>query len=151
MSKLTRAEVIAVARREFLGVRYAPQGRTREIGYDCGGFLTVLGQVIGATDFDVLGYSPNPNGEDFERVLNEHLDPIPDWKDAKLADILACDFGDGIQHVMLVVGIHPTRRDWQQFRVMHATIKNGVNESPIPLLYYSAITQAFSMGRYVAD
>lgn len=115
----TRAEVIKAAE-SLLGAPYAHQGRSREIGFDCAGTLITVGHLVNVTAFDVLGYSAEPDGETFERLLNENLLRLPEVYDAKLADILAFDFGKGIQHCAIVVSMIEHRFDWRRFTVVHA-------------------------------
>jgi hypothetical protein len=69
-----------------------------ENGLDCGGLLLVIGKELGLTELEHLGYSNSPDGETFERLLNENCDPVKNWREPQLADIIACDYNKGIQH-----------------------------------------------------
>lgn len=103
---VTTSQIIESAR-SFLGVRYQHQGRSREDGLDCGGLLLVVGRELGITELEFLGYSTAPDGETFERLLNEQLDEIIPKENLQIADIIACDYGDGIQHTAFVTRIEP--------------------------------------------
>jgi cell wall-associated NlpC family hydrolase len=160
---ITRAEIVAAAR-SLLGARYAAQGRLREIGFDCAGAMIKVGHITGITAFDILGYASEPSrvpgahngkiifadepdGRTFERLLDESplLIKLPSFWDAQIADVLACDFGEGVQHVAIVAEILPKRFDWRRFTVIHATRKHGLNESPLPTEYYRALKSAYKI------
>jgi hypothetical protein len=151
-SKPTRADIAAAAL-SLVGRPYQAQGRASESvpGLDCGGVLIVIGQQTGISAFEFLGYSAEPDGVTFGRLLDEHLDRLPEVHEARLADVLAVDFGQGIQHTMMVVAVHETRRDSHHYAVVHATRKHGVNRGPIPMLYYKSLARAYSIGRYTSD
>ncbi len=59
----TRAEVIAAARR-FIGTPYQHQQRMPGVAIDCAGVVICAGRELGllAPDFDVTGYSRQPDG-----------------------------------------------------------------------------------------
>jgi hypothetical protein len=109
---VTAAILIAEARK-WLGTSYRNQGRDRD-GVDCGGLLLVIGRELGLTELEHLGYSNNPDGETFERLLNENCDPVRDWRHPQPGDILAHDFGEGIQHTSIVTETEP------RLKVIHA-------------------------------
>ena len=122
-AKVTRPQVIESARK-FVGLPYRTQGRetTGEFrGTDCGGLILLIGQDLNLSDLEVLGYANAPDGETFERLLSEHLDIIPD-EDVRPGDILGCDYGDGVQHTVLVVATEP------KIKVIHAKRGLGVTE-----------------------
>src|SRR4051794_32094668 len=102
---VTRQQLIDHAR-TYLGVPYRSQGRDRS-GLDCGGLLLVVGKDLGLTELEHLGYSQNPDGETFQRLLEENCDPVEPWNEPKPADILAIDFGEGIQHTAFVTALEP--------------------------------------------
>ena len=99
--------------RKWLGVNYASQGRTREIGLDCGGLLLVVGRALGLTELEELGYSNSPDGERFEQLLDENCDRVEPKEDLRIGDIIAVDYGKGIQHTAFVTRLNP-------FSVIHA-------------------------------
>lgn len=115
------AEEFVLAAREYLGVRYHPQARDKH-GMDCGGLLLACGNDLDYTDLQVLGYSNSPDGESFERLLAESLTEIS--KEATdVGDVVACDFGKGIQHTAIVTAL-----EYDQVKVIHATRRHNVCE-----------------------
>lgn len=109
---VTRAQLIEQAR-SYLGTPYRNQGRDRD-GLDCGGLLLVIGRDLGLTELEHLGYSNSPDGETFERLLNENCDPVEDWRHPQPGDVLAHNYGDGVQHTSIVTEIDP------RLKVIHA-------------------------------
>lgn len=121
-SSMTANDIINHAR-SLIGIKYRPQGRDR-MGTDCGGLLLMIGQALELTDLIVLGYSQSPDGETFERLLDLVLVRVADKYDVRPADIIACDYGEGIQHTALVV-----RKDEpDKVMVIHAKRSHGVSE-----------------------
>ena len=141
---VTREEVIETARM-LLGVRYRHQGRVHVgesgalcgPGVDCAGMLLFVGTSLRLTDLVVLGYSPEPEGERFERLLDENADRLERSDHARPGDILAFDFGKGIQHVGIVTG------RTSHWRCIHATRKRGVHESALEFEYARAKKTAY--------
>lgn len=147
----TRAEIVAAAE-SLLGAPYAHQGRTREIGFDCAGTLIEVGHVTHVSIFEFLGYSSEPDGATFERLLDENLVRLPEVYDAKLADVLAFDFGKGIQHCAIVVEMIAHRFDWRRFTVVHALRPRGqdkkslgVVRGPLMPVYSRALKTAYQI------
>lgn len=85
---------------------YKNQGRDA-FGLDCGGLCLVVARELDITDLEFLGYANSPDGATFERLLDEHLDRIEPKESARCADILAFDYGDGIQHTAFVTMTDP--------------------------------------------
>ena len=113
----TAADFVAAAE-EYLGVRYYPQARSKD-GMDCGGLLLACGRDLGYTDLEVLGYATAPDGQSFEALLGSCLTEV-DRDAATIGDIVACDYGDGIQHTAIVVATEP------KLTVIHAKRPRGV-------------------------
>lgn len=105
--------------RKWLGVRYANQGRDKITGVDCGGLLLVVGQALGLTELEHLGYANSPDGETFERLLDEQCERTDKLQPGI---ILACDYGEGIQHTAIVTRTEP------RLTVIHAKRNKGVIE-----------------------
>lgn len=114
---VTPEQLIAEAR-GWLGVPYASQGRNRSIGVDCGGFLLVIGRALGLTELEELGYANSPNGERFEQLLEENCERVEPKENARPGNIIAVDYGEGIQHTAIV-----TKLD--SFTVIHAKRPRG--------------------------
>src|SRR2546423_1193312 len=170
---VTRARLLAVAR-ELQGQPYAHQGRlerlyapgkanTEEVvnvdftlrgpGVDCIGSMLYVGRYTGLSSFEKLGYSAEPDGEEFGRLLREEMDELPEvaatstpWPwGVRPGDLLAHDYGGGIQHVSMVTNYNGWR-----WTCLHATRTNGCHESGLELVYSKAIVGAFR-ARGLAD
>jgi hypothetical protein len=123
--EVTRAAVVACVLSK-VGARYAEQGRTMTIGYDCIGLFTSTGQETGCHSFEFMGYPNNPDGETFERLCDEKLIRLADdWRsvDLRPADLLAFDRGKGLQHLAMVVGVYDLRR--RRYEICDATRELG--------------------------
>lgn len=120
---ITADDFIRTARSK-VGMKYENQGRGKNSGLDCGWLLISVGHDLGVTDIEVTGYSDCPDGETFEELLDMVLSRVEDKDDVQPGDILACDYGEGIQHVAIVV----ERQSENQILVIHATRKSGVAE-----------------------
>jgi hypothetical protein len=77
----TAGDIIACAR-QFIGVRFAHQGRTLE-GLDCLGLLLISAQTVGLTvdgeevnAFDIPHYGTRPDAQLLRKKLDSHLLPI---------------------------------------------------------------------------
>ena len=117
---VTAQQVIDEARK-WLGIKYANQGRT-ERGLDCGGLLLVVGRALGLTELEHLGYAASPDGETFQRLLDENCIPVKPYNKPRIGDLLAHDYKSGIQHTSLVTALEP------RLTVIHAKKPAGVVE-----------------------
>lgn len=128
VTPITRAALVAVVMSK-IGAPYAEQGRRREIGFDCIGLMTSTGIETGIHSFDPLGYSNQPDGQEFERLLDKNLERLGDWKGLELlpADLLAIDQGKGIQHVVMITG---RTKDGRFYMVVDTTRRHGVAHFP---------------------
>jgi cell wall-associated NlpC family hydrolase len=120
---VTRQQLIATAR-TYLGLPYRTQGRDR-LGVDCGGLFLVIGRELGLTELEWLGYANSPDGATFERLLNENCDPVMPFDQPQVGDILAADYGEGVQHTMMATELLP------RLKVIHAKRQHGVIEQYI--------------------
>lgn len=73
----TRHQIVAAAR-HWLDTPWQHQQRMHGVAVDCAGLVICVARAIGAVapDFDINGYSRNPDGT-LLAVLDEHLLPIP--------------------------------------------------------------------------
>lgn len=117
---VTVEEFILVAR-GYKGTPYRTQGRSRR-GVDCGGLLLVVCWDTGYTSLEVRGYATRPNGEDFEGFLESEGKEI-DKSKTRAGDVVAFDYGQGIQHIALVTEVVDSRP-----RILHAKPNVGVIE-----------------------
>lgn len=101
--EITGAQIVAAAR-EFLGLPYRTQGRD-EFGTDCGGLLLLVGRKLDITDLEVLGYANNPDGKTFKELLDMVLREITPKENVQIGDVLAMDYGSGIQHTGYVTDV----------------------------------------------
>ena len=98
------SEIIRVAR-EWLGTPYQHQGRDR-YGLDCFGLGLVVGWKLGITALEQLGYSSFPDGVMAERLLRQECTEKPK-EDTRPGDIIAVDYGSGVQHIAFVTSLDP--------------------------------------------
>lgn len=82
----SRDDIVAEAR-EWLGVRWQHQGRTRLHGIDCAGLVILVGNSLGLTDFDSTNYQRRTTGTKFMEPFKANMrwKPIPD---AQPGDVL---------------------------------------------------------------
>ncbi len=125
MPEITRQQIIEAAR-NYVGISYKAQGRSREFGLDCVGLIIMVGHDTGYTDFDFLEYGSNPDGETMERLLNEHLDRLDSIDEAREGDVVSMDFGEGEQHVGILTVIND--RGLKYSYMVHALRDHGVVE-----------------------
>lgn len=104
---------IVEAARQYLGVRYQNQGRSKEDGLDCGGLILVVARDLGLSELEFLGYSNQPDGETFEKLLDANCFEI-EQENIQPGDIVACNYGKGIQHIAFITEIQP------RLKVIHA-------------------------------
>lgn len=98
--------------RKWRGTPYKNQGRDVS-GIDCGGLVLVVARALGLTNLEYLGYSNSPDGETFERLLAENAEEIEKYS-LQIGDIVACDYGKGVQHIAFATEIVP------RLKVIHA-------------------------------
>jgi len=122
---ITRQQIIDTAR-SYIGVPYAQQGRSREIGLDCVGLLIKIAHDTGYSDFDFLAYGSNPDGETMERLLGEQLDRLEFIDQAQEGDVISMDFGGGEQHVGVLSKMSPKGIKYSY--MIHALRDHGVVE-----------------------
>jgi len=102
----TSHEVVACAR-QFLGVRFAHQGRS-VAGLDCLGLLLITAQTLdftfdgaGVEALDVHHYGTRPDAMLLKQKLDTHLQPI-EKADVRAADILLLKINGMPQHLALL-------------------------------------------------
>jgi cell wall-associated NlpC family hydrolase len=140
--EFTREQFVSTAR-TFVGQPYVSQGKGFK-GTDCGWLLLAVGHRLGYTDLEVTGYKNSPDGETYEALLAGSLDEvIPKW-DVRKGDIIACDYGQGIQHVAIFVQRDsPTR-----LLVIHAKRIHGVVEQYLHGRDYRAWAKTFRLRNF---
>lgn len=123
---MTRDEVEAAAR-DWLGVKWAHQGRSRR-GVDCIGLVIKVGETFGIPYEDLLGYSRQPTGYHFLDHVRKFLTPVS-FSDTRRGNIgifrqvqFPCHIGiftekDGLPHII------NSRAD--RGRVVEETFKDG--------------------------
>lgn len=134
---MTVGEKIITEARKWLGVKYSHQGRTREIGLDCGGLILVVARALELSELEELGYASYPTDGRFEQLLNRHAENLGyeslyphifDGTEFQIGDILAFDYqnGEGIRHTAFV-----TNWDGKHYWIIHAIPDYGVCEMPL--------------------
>jgi cell wall-associated NlpC family hydrolase len=129
-------DIVAVAR-NWCGVKYSHQGRTRQTGLDCGGLVLVVANSLGLSELEELGYSSFPNNGRFENLLNEHADNLNiesvyphtfTGAEFEAGDILGFDYqnAEGVRHTAFV-----SKFDGANYWVIDAIPDYGVCEHPL--------------------
>lgn len=142
---VTREKIVKCAR-SYIGVKYGFQGCSRLTGMDCGQFPLQVGRDLNITALEFLGYADNPDGETYERLLDENLIRLPELEGATKpnpwnagpGDILSFDLGEGVQHMSII-----TNWDGRRFTVVHSLRNYGVIEAPLFGAYIHAKKQAY--------
>lgn len=140
MATVTRQQIIDAAR-SFVGQPYAHQGRGGDVGLDCVGLVIKVGHATGHSSFDFLAYSQEPDGETMEALLDEQMDKLTSANDAQPGDVVAMDFGEGIQHVGILLEKDP--RGFKYSYIAHALRDHGVREGRPFGKYLKGITAAY--------
>jgi hypothetical protein len=93
---IVKAQVVSAAR-EWIGVPFRHQGRTRD-GVDCAGVVIKVAHALGLSSFDATGYRRLPAGigqEKIEDICRREMIPIEEAKargdDLVLASDPDCD------------------------------------------------------------
>lgn len=111
---LTRAQVMAAAH-SFLGVRYRHQHSDRRIGMDCIGLICAVARAVGYADYRPPPYRVNPDPDLFVGLLRENFKEIP-LAEIKPGDIFCMDYGNGIQHVGILIENNQIIHSEMQFK-----------------------------------
>lgn len=82
---------VCMAARQFIGVPWRHQGRSRE-GIDCAGLVIQVAHRLKLLDFDTVDYSPQATDETMLRLCGEHLVKIG-RVNAKPGDVPVMRFG----------------------------------------------------------
>ncbi len=101
---ITGADV-ARAARNYLGVRWLHQGRTRQ-GLDCAGLVVRAAQDLGLPVNDVGGYSRIPNGGQMRAVMQAQCIELPPATAPRAGLIALMRFELEPQHVA-IIATHP--------------------------------------------
>jgi len=94
---ITRQDIINAAR-NYLGVRYKHQGRTR-FGLDCLGLVVRVAHDLGLTNEDSTDYGTVPDGRRLMREMDARLDIITN---AQPGDVLLIRFDKNPQHLAIM-------------------------------------------------
>jgi cell wall-associated NlpC family hydrolase len=94
---ITRQEIINAAR-NYLGVRYKHQGRTR-FGLDCLGLVVRVAHDLSLSNEDSTDYGSVPDGKRLMREMDARLDIT---MNAKPGDVLLMRFDKNPQHLAIM-------------------------------------------------
>lgn len=97
----TREDIVAEAR-TWLGTPWRHQHRTKGLAVDCAGLVIGVARTLGlvAPDFDVTGYSRNPDGT-LLAVCERHLQRIP-REAMQPGDVVVVASAEDPQHLGIV-------------------------------------------------
>ncbi len=96
----TRQQVVDEAR-NWLGVRWAHQGRSRA-GVDCVGLVVRVAHALNLSTFDTADYSRQPDPARMRALMAEHMEPVAA---PQIGDVLLMRFEVEPQHVAIVTDI----------------------------------------------
>lgn len=106
---ITREQIIEKSR-EYIGTKYHKQGRLKKTeedqgGIDCCGLLICVAKELGLTDYDIEGYSDQPDGVSLLKEFNSQCTPV---KIPEPGDILIFRIRHFPQHcgIMSQIGGH---------------------------------------------
>ena len=100
-----RQQIVAAAR-ECLDTPFQHQGRIKGLFMDCAGLIIYPAHCCGLSDFDIIDYSPVPDGTTMGRILDEHLERIP-FSEKRLADVFWMAFEKQPQHLAIITQLEP--------------------------------------------
>lgn len=129
---VTRNQVIDTAR-DYLGVPYQHQGRTRN-GLDCIGLAIVVAHDLGLTDFDIDGYGRVPSGKRMSMQLSAECTKLRNGS-AKPGDLLHMAYEKQPQHIALVT----------DKGIIHADSQRGVVEHRLDSAWRARIRGAYRL------
>jgi hypothetical protein len=108
-----RAEMVALVR-SYCGTPYAPHQRQPGLGMDCPAPIICAARTLClvAADFDVQGYSMQPDGRSIRAFCDQFMDRI-DAKDILPGDVGLCAFKDEHErHLGVFTDTTPGRVYW---------------------------------------
>ena len=117
---IERSAIVDSAR-TWLGTPFVHQGRLKHKGVDCIGLVIGVARELAITDsdFDVTGYSRDPDGKSLIRLSLVHMSQIS-RESMQPGDVVVVRFGDHPQHFG-VVGNYKHGG----LSIIHAAMKNG--------------------------
>jgi len=117
---IERTAVVESAR-SWLGTPFVHQGRLKHKGVDCIGLVIGVARELAMRepDFDVTGYSRDPDGKTLMRMSLMHMSKIT-RESMQAGDVVVVRFGDHPQHFG-VVGNYKHGG----LSIIHAAMKNG--------------------------
>ncbi|WP_025898616.1 NlpC/P60 family protein [Sneathiella glossodoripedis] len=95
---MDKAQGIDWIARQWLGVRWQHQGRSREFGVDCIGLCLKVFESAGYVFEDETDYARRSDGSRLHRVLSQKLDRVR-AADAQAGDLALFNEGRGAVHV----------------------------------------------------
>lgn len=122
---ITRQEIADKAL-SMRGVRFLHQGRSRETGVDCVGFLAVILTEFCYPIVDVVGYRSNPPAKVIYDTLCKNFDEIP-VNEVSLGDIFLMRIGGGRKpkHASILVNDKTDLANGVEFEIVHAYALGG--------------------------
>jgi Cell wall-associated hydrolases (invasion-associated proteins) len=88
----TLAQRLVSEAESWIGTRFQHQGRIKNLGVDCVGFISEVAKDAGVGDLEIPNdYRPNEDGTVMLQLLNEHMTMVP-TDEMEPGDVLAfCD------------------------------------------------------------
>ncbi len=115
----TRRQIVEKAR-EYIGVPWLHQGRSKTLGVDCIGLIICVAYELNLLPrFDYpANYPRHPDGYWFQALLEQHMVRVRKKNDAKEGDVLLFRSDEHPCHVALLVSQEEKHR-----RMIHALVR----------------------------
>ncbi|HEY0004537.1 MAG TPA: hypothetical protein VGB17_06970 [Pyrinomonadaceae bacterium] len=121
MPEVTRKQIVEAAR-SYIGVPYVAGGQDRS-GVNCAGLLIAVGRDLGLSELEFEGRANFSKDLSLDGLFSLHMDKLPDWRDAREADVVSIAYENDPEHCVIV-----TKVDWSGIYGVHARRKYGVIE-----------------------
>ena len=97
--------IVSIAR-QYIGTPYHHQAREPGVGIDCVGVLVCVARELGilAEDADYVTYARHARDDELLRILDAHLERLPDPALAEAGDVLTFRIGPWPHHVAIKTG-----------------------------------------------
>lgn len=133
---ITRSDVVNKAR-EYLGTKYAHQGRLKGVGIDCAGLLLCVGKELEIVpqDFEFVSYNRMNDGRELKRIVEIFADETtdPHYADICIINVMGnpqhCGFlsDKGMIHVLDSAVEHRIDEKWSKRIVATYKLKDVID------------------------
>jgi cell wall-associated NlpC family hydrolase len=146
---VTRQQIVETAR-SYVGTPYQHQGRLRGVGVDCVGLLVCVARDLGVSKFDFRAYRRIPDGAQLLAALDQELERLDDWRDARAGDVLVERVTERMPQHCMIVSERIESEFGVEWTVIHARAPYGVIEHRLDPWHVRRIHSAYRV-RDVVD